>query len=99
MTRALLANTCEVRTGSCLLYTSSLNKDPVPFDQGDFYWMWYSRGRGVYSASGTDATNIENGTFRTAWQKDNAYQTPTYTGGFVGAYNNASHQLTLSRCV
>ncbi|ERI99733.1 MULTISPECIES: hypothetical protein [Eubacteriales] len=74
----------------------SLNKDPVPFDQGDLYWMWYSRGRGVYSASGIDATNTENGTFRTGWKKDGAYQEPTYTGGPVGAYNNASHQLTLS---
>lgn len=74
----------------------SLNKDPVPFDQGDFYWIWYSRGRGVYSVSGTDATNIENGTFRTGWQKDGAPQEPTYKGGPVGLYNNASHQLTLS---
>ncbi len=82
-------------------YTNSdfgfaLNKDPVPFDQGDFYWIWYSRGRGVYSATGVDATNAENGTFRTYWQKDGTIRIPTYTGGFAGAYNNASHQLTLS---
>ncbi|MCQ4949992.1 hypothetical protein [Bittarella massiliensis (ex Durand et al. 2017)] len=74
----------------------ALNKSATPLDQGDYYWIWYGRGRGMYSASGVDATNTENGVFKTDCRLGGIHQVPTYTGGPVGSYGSTSHQLTLS---
>ena len=50
----------------------------------------------MYSASGVDATNTENGVFKTDCRLGGIHQVPTYTGGPVGSYGSTSHQLTLS---